>query len=142
MALTDRTKQYLRLDPKKSYHLNRAQKAAGNTLIAGTSVEWDIGQEESSRVALDIDEAAWDLDILNAKVDTLHIINIKKTIAPDSVITIQGTGYKFVNMSDKAAPAASIEITLSSDADLFFEVSLNVTSRRDDGDLIVQVLSI
>ena len=63
-------------------------------------------------------------------------ITIEKTAVGDSTLTVQGTGYKFIDMNNKAAAAASVDLTLSDD---WNEVNLQHSGTTDDGDVVINV---
>jgi hypothetical protein len=66
-------------------------------------------------------------------------VSVKKTISGDSVVTIQGTGYKFIDMDNKNLPAISVNLTLSDLADHFFEISLKDSGTDDGGSKVILI---
>lgn len=66
-------------------------------------------------------------------------ISIKKTIAGDTVITLSGTGLKFIDMDSKATPAATVDITLSDSTNFYFEISCKKSGTTDGGDNVILV---
>jgi len=111
-----------------------------STLTDGAAIAWDIGSYHEHHAILDTAESAPTITISNADARTAHVLDLKKTIAGGSTITFDGTGYKFVDMDNKAAPVASLALSeLTGDANTVWEIHLYVTGRTDGGDSVVNV---
>ena len=78
------------------------------------------------------------LSVSNLGEDLL--IAVKKTIAGDSVVTIDGTGLKFIDSGAKALPTTSVDITLSDTVNFFFEISLSDSGTTDGGSRVILVI--
>ncbi|HDY89721.1 MAG TPA: hypothetical protein ENH82_16605 [bacterium] len=69
-------------------------------------------------------------------------VAIAKTIAGDVVVTLAGTGLKFVDLdSDNDTIATTIDITLSGGADSHYEISLIDSGIDDAGSNVLNVTS-
>jgi len=81
-----------------------------STLTDGAAIAWNIGNKKEHWAYLETAESAPAITISNADTQTAHAVKVKKTIAGDTTITFTGTGYKFVDMDNKAAPVASLAL--------------------------------
>ncbi len=108
-------------------------------LTDGSAVTFDCGNYDMKIVKWDTAESTPTLSISN--FEKLAYVNVLKTISGDSTVTIDGTGYKFVDMDNKAAPAASINMVISQAANLPFKLDFIDSGQIDSGDIVIWVTS-
>jgi hypothetical protein len=75
----------------------------------------------------------------NVVVDSVILLNIKKTISGDVTVTFSQAGYQFA--LDKEEAGASKAVTLTGAANSFHEISLAVTAHEISTDKVITIRS-
>ncbi|KKN88641.1 hypothetical protein LCGC14_0245320 [marine sediment metagenome] len=112
------------------------------TLTDAATVDFDCGGYDTFIAKLATARSTLILDTSN--FGKLGHVNVVKTIAGDCTVTISGTGYKFVDIDTKAAPAASIDIVISQAVNLPFEfdfINSGDPGTLGGGDTVIWVTS-
>jgi len=112
------------------------------TLTDGAAITSDWEDADEKQFALDSAETAIAMTVLNVKEDAdtwaAALYSIRKQSTSDLAITFSGTGLKFVDLNNKAAPNASVVITLiNTTANMFFTIGAWVSGLDDSGDIII-----
>jgi len=107
------------------------------TLTDGATVNLNCLNAEQAKAYWSTAQSAPTLNL--SGLGKIADVSIKKTISGDSVVTIQGTGYKFINMDNKTLPATSVNITLSDSVNFFFEISLKYSGITDGGSKVILI---
>lgn len=112
------------------------------TLVDGASITIDQESNSSAFYALDTAQTSIALDIDNLVDFSIGVVFIRKQDAGDLTLNLSGTLLKFVNLDDKAAPNASLQIVISGAANSIWELNFIDTALLDGGtDRIVNVVA-